>query len=709
MKVKLKVNIIVAFSSLLIATVSIIFFYTQKQTSAGVDHITKDLVSAVTKNVSNETISFLKPAVQIVSNLTHNSKRLQSSFQQSDSLENHFEVLALDMLKMHPQISGIFVGDKKGRFLFAKQMGEGKAGIKVIDPSGELLPKLLNLLEEKGLQDWKLIGDDNADTIQNSFWKHLNAEGVLREVRLNKDDNYDPRLRPWYQGARKAEKIFWTDTYIFFTAQKPGITVAEPYFNAFGDLIGVVGVDIELDQLSVFLEDQQIGKEGLVFIFDKEGKIIAFPKIKLMKMDNEKLIQILFTELDFPYVQKAINNYFESGEYSFTVTENGINYFSVFTPFPSNFGKDWLIGIVVPEDEFIGFFREMQTGIVLISLCVLLVSVGIAWWLSNSISRPIERITDEQKRIEGMNLEGEFKIHSSIKEVEALSRGMVAMRNSLQAFQSYIPAELVRQLIQQGEGATLGGRERTLSILFADIANFTTISENMDPEPLMLQLSDYLGMLAEKIRFNHGTVDKYLGDGVMAFWGAPVPSEQHAIHACQAALSCRKGIQEMNRSWELKGKKPFWSRIGIHTGVTLVGNLGSQSRMNYTVVGDSVNLASRLEGINKIYQTEIIVSSDTRDAVEKEFLFRPLGSVAVKGKQQEVEIYELVESITQATQEQIQFSKDFTTALNLFKDGDFSGAKILFTKIGDQYPTEHPTKVYIEKCFEKERSGISSI
>ena len=114
-------------------------------------------------------------------------------------------------------------------------MGEGKAGIKVIDPSGELLPKLLNLLEEKGLQDWKLIGDDNADTIQNSFWKHLNAEGVLREVRLNKDDNYDPRLRPWYQGARKAEEIFWTDTYIFFTAQKPGITVAEPYFNAIGN------------------------------------------------------------------------------------------------------------------------------------------------------------------------------------------------------------------------------------------------------------------------------------------------------------------------------------------------------------------------------------------------------------------------------------------------------------------------------------------
>ncbi|MFZ8920771.1 MAG: cache domain-containing protein, partial [bacterium] len=401
MKVKLKVNIIVAFSALLIATVSIIFFYTQKQTSTGVDQITKDLVSTVTKNVSDETISFLKPAVQIANNLTQNPSRLQSSFQQSDSLETHFEVHALDMLKMYPQISGIFVGDEKGRFLFAKQMGEGKTGIKVIDPSGELFPKFLELLEDKGLQDLNIIGNQNADVIQNSFWKNLNASGELIEVRLNKDDNYDPRLRPWYQGAQKAEKIFWTDTYIFFTAQKPGITVAEPYFNAFGDLIGVVGVDIELDQLSVFLEDQQVGKEGLVFIFDKKGKVIAFPKIKLMKMENEKLRPIQFTELDFPSVQKAINSYFETGEQSFTVTENGINYFSVFTPFPSNFGKDWLIGIVVPEDDFIGFFKEMQTGIVLISLCVLLFSIGIAWWLSNSISRPIERITEEQKRIEG--------------------------------------------------------------------------------------------------------------------------------------------------------------------------------------------------------------------------------------------------------------------------------------------------------------------
>ncbi len=182
MKVKLKINIIVAFSALLIATVSIIFFYTQKQTSAGVDQITKDLFSTVTKNVTDKTISFLKPAVQIAKNFAAHPGKLQISLQNIDSIQTHFGAHALNMLKMHSHISGIFVGDKQGRFLFAKQMGEGKVGIKVIDPSSELLPKFLDLLKEKGLQDLNIIGDQNTSATQNSFWKHFNAAGELTEI-----------------------------------------------------------------------------------------------------------------------------------------------------------------------------------------------------------------------------------------------------------------------------------------------------------------------------------------------------------------------------------------------------------------------------------------------------------------------------------------------------------------------------------------------
>ena len=352
MKVKLKVKIIVAFSALLITTVSVIFLYTQKQAFDGINQITQDLFSVITKNVSDETITFLNPAVQIAKNFADNPGKLQISLRNIDSIQTHFGTHALNMLKLHSHISGIFVGDIEGRFLFAKQMGNGKAGIKVIDPSGELLPKLLNLLEEKGLQDLNIIGDQNTSAIQNSFWKHFDAAGELTEIRVNKGDNYDPRLRPWYQGAQKAQKIFWSDTYIFFTAKKPGITVAEPYFNASGKLIGVVGVDIELDRLSVFLEDQKVGREGLVLIIDREGEVIAFPKINLVKTENEKLRTIQYTELELPYVQKAISTYFETGKNSFSVTENGINYLSAFTTFPAEFGKDWRIVIVVPEDDF---------------------------------------------------------------------------------------------------------------------------------------------------------------------------------------------------------------------------------------------------------------------------------------------------------------------------------------------------------------------
>ena len=143
MKIKLKVKIIVAFSTILIATVSIIFFYTQKKAFDGVNQITQNLIYTVTKNVSDETISFLNPAVQIVKNLAENPGKLQISLQLSDSIQNHFETHGLDMLKMHSQISGIFVGDQKGRFLFVKQIGDDKTGIKVIDPSGKLFSKFV--------------------------------------------------------------------------------------------------------------------------------------------------------------------------------------------------------------------------------------------------------------------------------------------------------------------------------------------------------------------------------------------------------------------------------------------------------------------------------------------------------------------------------------------------------------------------------------
>lgn len=340
---------------------------------------------------------------------------------------------------------------------------------------------------------------------------------------------------------------------------------------------------------------------------------------------------------------------------------------------------------------------ESQRSLLVIELLLLLFGLLLSGWVARRVAKPLERITEEQRRIQDLRLDGEFELKSPIVEVDSLSRSLGAMRTSLRAFQIYMPAELVRELILRGEDAALGGQERELSILFVDIAGFTSISEELKPEELMLQLSEYLGLLAEIIRAHSGTVDKYLGDGVMAFWGAPVLSDHHASDACRAALECRNRIQELNEDWQAQGKKPFWSRIGIHTGNTLVGNVGSANRMNYTVVGDSVNLASRLEGINKIYQTNIIVSSETQEEAGSEFLFRPLDTVRVKGKQKGVEIFELIDSKEQASEKQKEFCAEFSRGVWAYNVRRFDQAHEVFKQLSETFPDDVPTQIYLRR------------
>ena len=183
----------------------------------------------------------------------------------------------------------------------------------------------------------------------------------------------------------------------------------------------------------------------------------------------------------------------------------------------------------------------------------------------------------------------------------------------------------------------------------------------------------------------------------MAFWGAPVLSEHHASDACRAALECRNRIQELNEAWQAQGKKPFWSRIGIHTGNTLVGNVGSANRMNYTVVGDSVNLASRLEGINKIYQTNIIVSSETQEEAGSQFLFRPLDTVRVKGKKNGVKIFELLDSKEQASEKQKQFCTEFSRGVWAYSVRRFDQAYEVFKQLSETFPDDVPTQIYLRR------------
>ena len=216
-------------------------------------------------------------------------------------------------------------------------------------------------------------------------------------------------------------------------------------------------------------------------------------------------------------------------------------------------------------------------------------------------------------------------------------------------FGRYVSRDVYRQLIDNPELAELGGRRREMTVLFSDIRGFTTVTEKGEPEALVAQLNEYFSRMVEVVFRHHGTVDKFVGDMVMALFGAPVDDAEHAEHALAAAVDMVRELGELNRKWASEGKVQLDIGIGVNSGEMIAGNIGSSSIMSYTVIGDNVNLGARLESLNKDYQTRIIISDATRERLRTGYTLRPLGDATVKGKSRAVSIYEVVVPSPMAT------------------------------------------------------------
>ena len=210
------------------------------------------------------------------------------------------------------------------------------------------------------------------------------------------------------------------------------------------------------------------------------------------------------------------------------------------------------------------------------------------------------------------------------------------------AFQSYVAPEVVNQIIKHPENLRLGGERRELSILFSDIRGFTSLSETMDPEALVEVLHEFLDPMSEIIVKHGGTIDKYIGDAIMALFGAPLDMPDHSRQACRTALEMVQSLKALDQEWLELGRPTLRIGIGINSGPVSVGNMGSSRLFDYTAIGDNVNLASRLEGLNKFYGTEILVSATTAQHLGNDFYFREVDLVRVKGKKQPIVIYEVL-------------------------------------------------------------------
>ena len=274
----------------------------------------------------------------------------------------------------------------------------------------------------------------------------------------------------------------------------------------------------------------------------------------------------------------------------------------------------------------------------------------------------------------------------------------------IDAFGKYVSPEIVSELMQHPEKLTLGGERRELTIYFSDIRGFTTLSEKLSPEQLVALLNEYLTAMTDIIMSHRGIVDKYIGDAVMAFWGAPLPQKNHAVLACGAALEMMEKLKSLQPVWMKKGFPLVECGMGINTGNAVIGNMGSSQRFNYTCMGDTINLGSRLEGLTKEYGVGILISEATRRKLPKEFIVREVDTVKVKGKKEPIIIYELAGKVRIDAKKQKIISY-FESGLKKYRSTKFKEAISDFEKsaqLGDK-----TSEIFIERChhFIKEHPG----
>jgi len=347
------------------------------------------------------------------------------------------------------------------------------------------------------------------------------------------------------------------------------------------------------------------------------------------------------------------------------------------------------LAIVAPLDEFYARIIGERRTLFALALAFVGATLPFAFWLGSRMAEPLRRLAEQTDAIQRFDIAERPRIRSVIAEIEELGRSVFTMRSVISSFASFIPRPIVRQLIETGSALRLGGSRREVTVLFTDVADFTAKTERADPSQVMIYTSRYFAALSDEIMRHHGTVDKYIGDAVMAFWNAPADDPDHTANACRAVLACLAANQALDKDFRREGWPPYDTRFGLHVGDAVVGNVGSSDRMNYTALGATVNLASRLEGLNKNYGTRVLVSSAVRARVGHAFLFRSVDSITPKGFAEPIEVSELRGEMALASEAEMTMCRRWDQVFaSIARDGAAEAALVQLSGFLHDYPKD---------------------
>ena len=520
----------------------------------------------------------------------------------------------------------------------------------------------------------------------------------------------DPTLHPTFTTPAREDfsgRLLWSDLHwsqldaeLPESQRRAEVSVQQVITDAAGKFAGVLRVGLLTQQLDRAVRIQ-LAPAGMpdphrIFICDAEGRLITpvTPSDRLQEFGEDLRIApaTLPPEIVRALADPKLRAIGEetpniSGHFRF----NGEEFLTTFRALPET--QDWIVGIVVPRAYYLGNLTAIRDRLLSISLGIMALLVVGGTLVLRRVKWALGQITKESLKMNAFEF-SPTPTAAAFRDVSDVLESLEKAKTAMRAMSKYVPINLVRRLYRNKTEPVLGGELMEISIMFADIRDFTTFSEQLTPNQLAAALGRYLDVMARIIQQETGgTIDKFIGDAIMTFWNAPEPVAEHARMACLAALRCREAGRVLSQSSEWRGLPPFETRFGLHQDKALVGHFGAPDRMNYTAIGDAINLASRLEGLNKQYGTTIIASDRIFEDARAQFDFRLLDWVTVKGKTEAIKIYELLGQKGEAG-ELRETVVAYEDAFGAYVKRDFAAAIAILEK----HDADPPSAVLIDRC-----------
>ncbi|MCW5736886.1 MAG: hypothetical protein KIS73_22360 [Enhydrobacter sp.] len=583
------------------------------------------------------------------------------------------------VLRRHPTVDATFVGYPDGRLLYAGRTESfSPARRREFNvPLGD--PIVLRVIEGEGAS-------------RRDIWRFVGVDGKPGASQSQPSD-FDPRQRPWYEAEQKRAPTL-TEPYRFAWSNEPGVSVGVPMPNG-----GVIGFDVSLATLSRLIVQYKLTPNSIILVATGTSDIF----IETQPCDAGDATCLPGDEEVRALVRRAAAEA-AGRELQRDVQVAGRDYKLIVHPAPPTYGRPFAVAAAVPLEELTAASRVLIERAVIVAGTAVGLAILATLAVSLLLSRSMTRLAAKTQRIRDLDFSDKAPVVSRITEVLRLSEAVERMREGLEVFGHYVSKDLVRQIMRSPGSTGVGGERRDVTVMFTDIEGFSRISEDIAPELLTSRLSRYFEALGAAISGNHGMIDKYIGDSVMAFWNAPELDPDHVVHACRAALQAAAASRALADKWRGRGRPVFRTRFGLHAGPAVVGNVGARERINYTLVGAVANQASRLEGLNKVYGTDILASGEVAGRAKGQLVWRHIDRVVAAGTTEVLEIFEPLGEVATA-EAHAPFLACWQTGRVAYGDGRFADAIAHFEAAAALRPGDGPCRVFVARCTDFLRNG----